>query len=179
MENTTNVHESTVATQNVGVLASLGINGQMFVFQLINFAIVILVLWFLILKPLSKKLEERKKLIDESLDKAKEAETNLAMSGQKYKEKMDEAKKEANKIIENADAEAGKLGEDMKFKAKEEIKALVGQAKKNLQVEKEKMSAELKKETGELVVLAVEKILSEKLDEKKDRVMIDDVIASL
>ena len=84
MENNLITHESTTEIpQDAGVLASLGINGQLFVFQLINFAIVVLVLWFLILKPLSKKLEERKKLIDDSLDKAKEIETNLGMSEQK------------------------------------------------------------------------------------------------
>ncbi len=167
MENTTSV------------LASLGLNGQMFVFQLINFAIVVLILWFLILKPLSKKLEERKKLIDESLDKAKEVETNLAMSGQKYQEKLSEAKAEANKIIAKSQEEAEQVSENMKDRAKQEISKLVDQAKVNIQKEKEKMSAELKKETGELVVLAVEKILKEKIDEKKDKGIIEDVLSSL
>ncbi|MCX6778657.1 MAG: ATP synthase F0 subunit B, partial [Candidatus Magasanikbacteria bacterium] len=57
--------------QSGGVLGSLGINGQLFVFQLINFILVAAILWFLILKPLTKKMAERKKIIDESLDNVK------------------------------------------------------------------------------------------------------------
>ena len=75
---------TTVASPNESVAASLGLNGQLFIFQLINFAIVAAIVWFLILKPLSKKLEERKKIIDNSLDKAKEIDSNLQMAEQKF-----------------------------------------------------------------------------------------------
>ena len=114
--------ETTEAPVEQGVEASLGLNGQLFVFQLINFAIVALILLFLILKPLTKKLEERRKIIDESLDKAKEVDANLVMAQQKFQEKVDEAKVEANKIIERAHGEAEQLSTDMKAKAKRKLK---------------------------------------------------------
>ena len=93
--------------------ASLGLNGQLFAFQLLNFAIVSAIIWFLILKPLTKTLEERKKVIDESLDKAKQVETNLQMSEVKFQEKLDEAKVKANKVIEKSHSEAEILSETM------------------------------------------------------------------
>jgi len=162
-----------------GVLASLGINLQLFVFQLINFAIVALVVWFLILKPLTKKMEERKKIIDESLDNAKRVESNLQMSEQKFQEKIDEAKAQANKVIELAGEEAEKLKIDMREKAKSEIEILITQAKRNIQIEKEEMVEEIKQETIALVVDAVEKIILEKLDPKKDKKLIEDSIEKL
>ena len=55
-ETTTNTTEP---AGDGGVAASLGINGTLFVFQLINFAIVASIIWFLILKPLTKKMTER------------------------------------------------------------------------------------------------------------------------
>ena len=94
MEEQTLEHTESAA-KDEGVIASLGLNGQLFVSQLINFALVFCVLWFLILKPLTKKMEERRLMINDSLDKAKEIETNLMMSQQKYQEKLDEAKVEA------------------------------------------------------------------------------------
>ena len=99
-----------------GLLSSLGINGQLFIFQFINFTIVAVIVWFLILKPLTKKMAERKKMIDESIDNAKALETNLKQSEQKYQEKIDLAKVEANKIIEKAHGDAKMLGEEMKKK---------------------------------------------------------------
>jgi F-type H+-transporting ATPase subunit b len=158
-------------------LASLGINGQLFVFQLINFAIVAVIVWFLILKPLTKKMEERRQLIDDSLEKAKEVETNLAMSEKKYQEKIDQAKVEANKIIGKAAEEAVATTEQLKKKAKEEIELLVKQTKRNLEIDKQDMRDEIKKETVLLVTLAVEKILQEKMTGKTEEKFIRDILS--
>lgn len=162
-----------VSTQDIGVLASLGLDAQLFAFQLINFAIVAAVVWYLILKPLTKKLEERKKIIDESLDNAKKVDANLMMAEQKFQEKIDEAKAAANKIIEKAGVEAEQLSADMKVKAKTEIEKLVGEVRVKIKEEKEEVMRGIKTETANLVVAVVEKVLEEKLDEKKDRELID------
>jgi len=177
-EQQTNVETTSEAPKNEGVAASLGINGQLFIFQLINFAIVAAIVWFLILKPLTSKLEERRKIIDDSLDKAKEVEANLIMSNQKFQEKVDEAKVEANKIIEKSHAEAENLSVEMKAKAKKEIENLVDQARVKIQDEKEEVMRGIKSETANLVVAVVEKILSEKLNDKKDKELIEETISS-
>lgn len=171
-------HEATPAAEE-GLLASLGLNGQQFVSQLFNFAVVIAIVWFLILRPLTKKLDERRKIIDESLDKAKEVETNLLMSEQKFNEKIEEAKNESNALIQKAHDEAEKMGNDMKEKTKKELADLIEKAKKSVANEKEEMKAEIKKETAELVVLVVEKLLSQKLDGKADEKFIQDILKSV
>ncbi len=179
-------HEETTATvghettsEDAGVLASLGINGPLFLFQLLNFAIVAGIVWFLILKPLTKKMEERKNLIDESLDRAKEIETNYQMSEVKFQESLDHAKQEANAIIASAQEEATRTQEKMKEKTKEEVAGLVLAAKKNIETEKEAMRADVRKETVTIVVAALEKILGEKMDAKKDAKFIEDILKDL
>ena len=57
------------AAAEESVAASLGLNTQLFGFQLLNFAVVGLIVWFLILKPLTKKMAERQQIINESLNK--------------------------------------------------------------------------------------------------------------
>ena len=140
---------------------------------------VAIVIWFLILKPLTKKLEERKNIIDESLDKAKEIDASLQMAEQKFQEKVDDAKAEASKIIAKAQEDGLVVTEKMKEKAKQEIELIVDQAKRNIKIEKEETMQKLQSETANLVVAAVEKILSEKLDEKKDEKLIKDTIKKL
>lgn len=160
-------------------LSSLGINGQLFVFQLINFAMVAVIVWFLILRPLTKKMEERRALINDSLDKAKEVEAALAMSEIKFQERIDDAKAEANKIIEQAYGEARNLGDDMKGKAKREIQLLIDQAKRNIQIERDDAMQQVRAEAGTMIVASVKKILGEVLDEKKDKKIIDDVLTKI
>ncbi len=167
------------STGEESVAASLGLNGQLFAFQLLNFAIVAVIIWFLILKPLTKTLEERKKLIDESLDKAKEIDSNLQMAELKFQERIDDAKSEASKVMSKVQEEGTELTNKMKEKAQKEIELVVDQAKRNIKIEKEDMMAELKEETANLVIAVVEKVLEEKLDGNKDKKLIDGVLNKL
>jgi F-type H+-transporting ATPase subunit b len=180
---TTDTHATvdTHGASNVdeSVVASLGLNGQLFAFQLLNFAIVAAIVWFLILKPLTKTMEERKKLIDDSLDKAKQVDFNLQMAEIKFQERVDEAKAEHSKIVAKAQEEGVEITNKMKEKAQKEIELVVDQAKRNIKIEKEEMMVGLKEETANLVVAAVEKILEEKLDDKKDANLIKGTISKL
>ncbi len=170
---------TTEASGDAGVLSTLGLNVGQFASQLFNFALVLCIVWFLILKPLTKKLDERRKIIDESLDHAKEVETNLLMSQQKFDETIEKAKSESSAIIQKAHDEAEKMSTDMKEKTKKELADLIEKAKKVVANEKEEMRAELRKETVELVVLTAEKILGQKLDGKKDEEFIRDILKSV
>lgn len=176
-------HETEATTeglaQDPGLLASLGLNTQMFAFQLLNFAVVLCIVWFLILKPLTKKLDERRKIIDESLDHAKEVETNLMMSQQKFDETIAQAKNESSALVQKAHEEAEKMGEAMKEKTKKELAEVIEKAKKTIASEKEQMKTELREETVALVIAVAEKILGEKIDTKKDEQFIRDILKSV
>ena len=164
---------------NQGVAASLGLNTQLFAFQLINFALVAAIVWWLILKPLARKLEERKKLVDESVDNARAIETNLQMSEKKYQEKIDEAKVRANLVMVKAHEEADTVARQLKEKAHNDIKLLVEQAKKNLEIDKQEMKEEIKKDAARLVILAAEKLLNKELDEKENEKFINNLLKGI
>ena len=170
--------ESTTAASD-SPLAGLGINGTLFVAQLINFALVAMVLWFLILKPLTKKMTERQKMIDDSIDNAKKIGDNLAKSEKEYQTRIDQAKVEANKLMEKAVTAAETATEEAKTVAKKEIETLVVTARKTIKNEQEVLKAELKEETANFVIMALEKILSEKMDGPKDKKMIEEVLKKL
>lgn len=161
------------------VAASLGLDPQLFVFQLINFAVVVVIIWYLILRPLTKKLDERRTIIDESLDRAKEIETQYAMSEQKYKERLTKAEHEANAVIAKAREEAGVQAAEMKEKTKKEIQELATDAKQHIQKEREDALLAVRKEAATLIVGAAEKLIGEKLDLKKDEALIEESIGSL
>ena len=64
----------------------------------------------------------------------------------------------------------------MKIKAKEEIENLIEQAKKNIRAERDEMVADVRRAGADLVVSALEKILTEKIDDKKDRRLIEEMM---
>ncbi|MBI5023293.1 MAG: F0F1 ATP synthase subunit B [Candidatus Magasanikbacteria bacterium] len=173
------VAETAETVEETGLMASLGLDGRLFIFQLINFAIVAIILWFLVLKPLVKKLAERQKLIDGGLDNAKKAQEQMERSEVDYRAKISEAKKEAQTILEKTKKDAKTLSENLKIKAKQEIENLAEQAKKNILKEKDEMMIGLKGETANLIIAALEKILKEKMTGEKDKKFVEEALKSL
>lgn len=171
--------EETAPGTDSGILGSMGINAPLFAFQLINFAIVFVILWFLILKPLSKKLTERQKMIDDSIENSKKIDDMLRQGELGFQEKIDMAKAEASMILDRAKTEADSLAESSRTKTLQEIDVLVDQAKKKINAERDQMIGDLKTETAAIVVAALEKILTEKIDEHKDKKIISEALTHL
>lgn len=159
-----------------GILLSLGIQPTLFAFQLINVGLVLAIIWFLVLRPLVARLEERKRTIDEGLDNAKRSETALMMAERRARDIVDESKVEANRVIERSTDEAVAAGERMKKKARSDIELLVNQAKRNLDIDREAMRGEIRTEAAGLVIAALQKILPEKFDKETDEGFIKDIL---
>lgn len=176
LEQTEETH--TEVPHETGLLASLGINGQLFAFQLVNFALVVLILWFLILKPLVKTMDERKKIVNDGLDKAKAADTSLMMAEQKAKEIIDAAQAKGNTILSEASAQADTFEVKTREKAKKEIEGLVEQAKKGIEQDRAQMKTELRQETASIAMLVAEKLIGKKLDAAQDKKLTEEILNS-
>ncbi|MEA3449506.1 MAG: F0F1 ATP synthase subunit B [Patescibacteria group bacterium] len=140
--------------------------------QMINFAIVISVLYFFALKPLTKVMKDRTERIEKSLEDAKKIDEKLEKAEEAYIEKLNQAKKEAGLILEKAGEQVEEKREAMIKKAKEDIGQIINEGKEKNQKEKEITLKEIKSEVADLVTLAMEKVLDKKMDAKKDKELI-------
>ena len=167
-------HEETNSSEaEEGVLGSLGINGSLFVFQLINFAIVVAVLWFLILKPLTKKMTERQEKIEKGLDDAEKFKKNLEESEKKYEEKMNQARIEASKVMEEADKRAEISRQETLKKANGEADDMISKAKSEIEAVKEDSLKQIRTEAANMVALGVEKVLGKEIDEGEQKRLVE------
>jgi len=148
------------------------IDWKLLIAQIINFAIVVWVLYRFALKPLMKILEKRNVEINKSLDDAKQIEANLMMSAQEKANLIAAAKKEANAIIEASRTDGSRQAQELLDKAKNEVNAVVASARQQIADEKEKMLAESRKEIGELVINVTEKVLRGTLNKEIDKDLI-------
>jgi len=154
------------------LIETFHIDWRLLLAQIFNFAVVFAVLYWFAFKPLAKVMAERTSKIEKGLDDAKKVEEKLAHTQVEFNKAMSEAKKQANALLEKAAIEADARKQEMIIKAKEEIGQIINQEKQKMQTEKAVTLKEIKKEVADLVIASVEKILSEKIDEKKDREMI-------
>ena len=159
------------------MIGTLGLNSQLFVAQLFNFTIVFLVMWRFVYKPLTKLMDERSAKIEKGLKDAEAAAKALMSAESEKKDVIAEAKREAMRIVTDAEAAAKVEQAQVVAKSRAEIEKMVQQGKEVLAQEKMKMTEELQGELGGLVALAVEKIVHEKMDGKKDKELIAKALA--
>lgn len=131
------------------------------VFQLINFSIVFVVLYFAAIKPLIKMLEERSQVIAQGI---KDAEINAKLvkeAEQAYKDELTRARKESYELVATAKKEAELQREQLLAEARIQIERMTKDGQDKLAQEKESIIKEAKRELADTVVQAAEATLDD------------------
>jgi len=150
------------------LISTFHLDAGLFIAQLVNFALVFSVLYFLVFKPLIKVMGERTDKIDKSLKEADEIEKRLADTAKEKEEILAAAKQQADEMLVQADKQAENRRQELVAKAKEEIGQVINAEKEKLEREKAITLKEMKQEIAGLVIMTVERVLGEKMTSDKD-----------
>lgn len=134
----------------------LGIEPSLFIAQLVNFAIIMILLNWLLYKPILGMLEKRKKKIQEGLDLTEKMRLEWEKMDEKKARFMEEARIDALKLIDEAKRQAKgeervileetrKKSDDMTQKAKREIAELKVSMDKEVRHEAVSLAVEITK----------------------------------
>ena len=162
-----------------GVWGTLGLNWKLFLAQLVNFTVVLFVLWRWVFKPVVGALETRRQKIEESVKKADEIEKQMRETEILRQQKLTQAMHEAQAVMNKTLTLAEQTRTETLLAAKQEAQKIVASGQQILQAKKQEIMREIKQELADLVVAGTEKILKEKLDTKKDRELIGSVLKDL
>jgi F-type H+-transporting ATPase subunit b len=167
------------AESSSGGISSLGLNLKSFIFQLITFLIVLGILRKWVFPKLVATLEERRKVLEQSLQQARQTEETLHQAEARAAEILQESRTQAD----NALADAKSQAKDIIAKAEKsgELSAgrIVKDAEEHLAQERTKLRSELKEELADLVVDTTEKILKKRLNAREDLELINGSIREL
>lgn len=157
-------------------MEGLGINLPILVAQLVNFIILMGLLYLVAYKPLMRMLDERSSKIKESMEQTEYIKLQAARAEQEVAERIAEAGKEGQKIVDRA----LKAGEEVRKKARgvasQEAEVLIAKARVETQRERDEVVDELRKEFADLTILTAEKVISRSLDKEAHRQLIDQVL---
>jgi F-type H+-transporting ATPase subunit b len=155
------------------LFAKLGIDWKLLIAQIINFLVLLFILYKFAYRPLLAMLDKRTKKIEQGLKDAEVAHKKLEESEKKQTEILHKARVEAKDIVEKAREQAEKGRAEIVAESKVQSDKLIADARAQIEQEKQKTLSEIKSEIGGLVVAATEKIIEEKMDEKKDKELIE------
>lgn len=154
------------------VLHKLGIDWKLLIAQGVNFLILLYILKRFVYKPMLAFLDERAGKIESGLQNAEAASKRLEEAEKEHSKLLADAQKQARAIVEEAMVVAKRRDAEQLEKTKAEVAALLEASQKNIAEENERALQEAKKELGNLVVLATEKLVGLKVDTEKDNDLI-------
>ena len=133
-------------------------------YTIINLVVLYLLLRHFLIKPVTEIMEKRKKLIEDGLLNAQNAQDDAAKMKQEYEKALSGAKQESAKILEKAQRQAKEEYEKILQKADEKAADMMESAKESIRVQREQTIHELESQIAGLAVNAAAKIVGEKAE---------------
>ncbi|WP_028559237.1 F0F1 ATP synthase subunit B [Paenibacillus pinihumi] len=136
----------------------------------------ILLYWFLskyAFGPLFGIMEKRRELVQEQITTAEQNRKQSEQQLAEQKQALQDARKEAYEIIEQARLTSTKQADDIMDTAKSEASRMKNEAVKDIETEKNKAIAALRGEVSGMSVKIASKIIEKQIDEKSQEQLVD------
>jgi F-type H+-transporting ATPase subunit b len=154
-------------------IGALGLNGKALIIQLITFVLAFLVLRRFAFGPISKVLNERRDTIENGVKLGEQMKKDYAELEKHIAEKMAEARKEADGIVNDANETSRQMVREAEDKAREKAAGIMKDAEDRIASETKRARKQLETELVGLISDATEAIIGEKVDAKKDAQLIN------
>src|SRR5256712_4116818 len=149
------------------------------IIQMLNFLILLAILYRLLYKPLLAKMEERSAAIKKSLDEAQAARAAAAKQQEETAERLRAAYAEAQSIRAAALKEAADEQRKLVEAARREAQQLVESARAQTEADIRRAREELRREVSEIAIAVAEKLVRKSLRDEEHRRIVDDAIARI
>lgn len=150
------------------------------VITVIGFGILLFIVNKSVMPMFEKTFEERTAAIEGGIEKAEAAQAEANAALESYKQQLQDARTEANRIREEARAEGAQILADLKAKAASESARITEQAQVQIEAERTAAVASLRSEVGTLATELAGKIVGESLaDDARASRVVDRFLADL
>ena len=135
------------------------------VWNIVNLVVLYLLLRHFLFKPVMGIMDKRKKIIEDGLKNAQDAQSDAKKMKQEYEDALKGAKQESAQIIENARSAAKNEYDRIVGEAGDKAGNIIESAKEIVRVERERTMKELQGEIAGLAVASAAKIVGKTADQ--------------
>ncbi len=157
-------------------MEGLGISLPTLLAQIINFAILLGLMYLVAYKPIMRMLDERSRKVRESMEQTELIKQQAERAEEEVKKQIEAAGKEGMAIIARAMHTGEEVRQKTQQEAKQDAESLIARARGEIQRERDEAIDELRKEVADLTILAAGKVIDQTLDEQAHRRLIDKVL---
>ena len=158
------------------MLETLGIHFPSLAIYLVNFLLVLLLLYLFAYKPILRLMDQRADRIRESLEAADTARQEAASSQEAIQEQITEARREGQRIMDQAREASERFRTEEMDKARQEAEAFVERAKDDIARERDTALQEVRASFGDLAITAAERVIRSSLDRQAHEELLNQVL---
>jgi len=158
------------------MLETLGIHFPSLAIYLVNFLLVLLLLYLFAYKPILRLMDQRAERIRESLEAADTARQEAASSQEAIQEQVTEARREGQRIMDQAREASDRFRTEEMDKARQEAEAFVERAKEDIARERDTALQEVRASFGDLAITGAERVIRSSLDRQAHEELINKVL---
>ncbi|MHB8449311.1 MAG: F0F1 ATP synthase subunit B [Mycobacteriales bacterium] len=136
-----------------------------FIAEVVAFLVILEVLRRFVLPPLNKAMTERQELIRKQIEDGAAAKERLEAAERDYRAAMEEQKREASRIREEAAQEKAQIIAEARVAALQQAQEIHNRATEQLAAERAQVLRSLRGEVGELALALAEKITRSSLED--------------
>lgn len=154
------------------LISKLGIDLGVFIAQLVNFTILIVVLSVFVYRPILRLLDDRRERVRKSMEDAKAIENQKRELDEFKVEQMRKVDQETGAFLETAKKQAETLKKDILAGAEKEAAAILVKAKAQLDEERGRMVGDLQATLASAVVKLSQKVIEREFNKAdQDRIL--------
>jgi len=154
------------------------VGGLMF-WTLITFLILFAILGKLVFPKITAAVEAREKALEEAIEGAKRDREEAARALAEQLKQIEGARVEAQKIIVEGRQAGEKVRTTMIEETHQQQQGMLERARREIEMEKEKAIAELRREAIELAIAGASKVIEKNLDDQSNRKIVESFLASI
>ncbi|KPV55534.1 ATP synthase F0F1 subunit B [Paenibacillus sp. A3] len=151
----------------------MGFHWESTVFAIVAFLILYWLLNKYAFGPLMGIMEARKRMLAEQIESTDKNRREAEQLLTEQKQAMQDVRKEAHEIIEQARKVSAKQGEEIVEQAKSEAARLKNEALQDIESEKNKAIAAVRGQVSALSVMIASKIIEKQVDEKSQEELVE------
>jgi len=160
-------------------LEALGINLGYLLVQILNFAIMFIVLRAWVFKPIVELLKRRREAIAQGLEDARVAAEARANAEQEAHGILAKAQQDSAHVVREATERAEKVALEIRAAAEHEAEGIREAAAAATEHARVQTLAELRSQVAGLAIAAAHKLIGEALDEKRQRSLVAEFFSGL
>ena len=157
-------------------MKELGLDPVALLWQMIAFALLVLLLYKLLYRPVLRMLDERAERVRKGMEDAAKAREMAERAQEEFEKRITEARKDGQEIVAQATQMSEKLRQEILEQARAEAAQMIQKERERFTQEREQAMAELQAQVADLSVLVAQKVIGASLDEPAQRKLIADFL---